>query len=215
MNDPTRATDTPAGLDPLEACTLPADDMATRMVWIREAILPHAVARETIAGGVALELRDAPGLAAKLDRLVELERDCCSGIAFGHQPSSVAGQRRLEVRGLDPSAPILEATLRSAPEKQGVAGRLGRAAGIGTLIGLFVCCVLPAGAAALLGAKAADPLAALDQPWVIAGSGLLFGATAFGWQSRQVIRAFGRRTRRPGGRRCSEAHRSRRPAWFP
>ena len=36
-----------------------------------------------------------------------------------------------------------------------------------------------------LGATAAAPLASLDQPWIIAGSGLLFGSAAFVWQGRK------------------------------
>jgi len=183
----SRENDTPStGLDPLEICTLPASDRASRLAWIRDEILPHAISRERIAGGVALELRDAPGLAAKLNRLIELEAECCSSIGFAQRPSSVQGQRRLEVQGVDPNAPILQFPALSEPKKRGVGRRIGRAAGLGTLLSLFVCCVLPIGAAAILGASVAAPLASLDQPWVIAGSGLLFAAAAFIWQGRRT-----------------------------
>jgi hypothetical protein len=68
------------------------------------------------------------------------------------------------------------------------AGILAKAAGFGTLAGLVVCCVLPVGAAALVGAAAA-PLASLDQPGVIAGVALVFAAAAFAWQTRRHARA--------------------------
>ena len=173
------------GLDPLEECTLPPSDLGDRIEWIRREILPHAVGRERLPDGVTWELRDAPGLESRLDRLIELEAECCSRVSFAQQPGSKAGTRRLEIRGVDPDSPILQGTFPAEPEKAGVARRLGRAAGLGTALSLFVCCVLPIGAAALLGATAAAPFASLDQPWVIAGSGLLFGGAAFLWQGRK------------------------------
>ena len=174
-----------AGVDPLAVCTLPPDELVERLAWIRSEILPHAVDGESIEDGLAWELDDAPGLAAKLDQLVALERECCSGIVFEHQPSQTAGQRRLEVRGIDPRAPIF-ASLQSTPAAPGgVGARLARAAGLGTLVSLFVCCVLPIAAAGVLGAAAAASFAALDDPWIIAGVALLSGAACFAWQNRQ------------------------------
>ena len=176
--------DETTGRDPLEVCTLPPSDLEGRLDWIRREILPHAVERERLPNGVAWELRDEPGVAARLDELIELEADCCSSISFERRPGAVPGRQRLEVRGLDPDAPVLQGPGLTQPEKPGVGGRIGRAAGLGAALSLFVCCVLPVGAAAILGAAAAAPLASLDQPWVIAGSGLLFGVGAFLWQKR-------------------------------
>jgi hypothetical protein len=68
------------------SCTLPPDALRERLDWIRSEILPHAVASERLADGVAWELDDVPDLAAKLDRLVELERECCSGMVLRHRP---------------------------------------------------------------------------------------------------------------------------------
>jgi hypothetical protein len=99
--DPERSD---ASLDPNTVCTLPADGLSERLAWIRSEILPHAVASERRPNGIVWELEDAPGLAAKLDRLVALERDCCSGIDFRHGTSETVGRRRLEVIGIDPGS---------------------------------------------------------------------------------------------------------------
>ncbi len=174
-----------AAVDPLAVCTLPPDGREQRLAWIRSEILPHAVDGERIEDGLAWEFDDAPGLAARLDRLVALERECCSGIVFEHQPSQTAGRRRLEVRGIDPQAPIF-ANLQLEPAAPGRVGpRLAKAAGMGTLVSFFVCCVLPIAAAAALGAAAAAPFASLDNPWIIAAVALLTGAARFAWQNRR------------------------------
>ena len=176
--------------DPLDICTLPPSDLQSRLEWMLREILPHAFGRERLPDGVAWELRAAPGLESRLDRLIELEAECCSSLSFTQQPGSAPNTRRLEIRGVDPDSSILQGLLPAAPAdpkptNAGVGRRLGRAAGLGTALGLFVCCVLPIGAAAVLGATAAAPFASLDQPWVIAGSALLFGGAVFLWQGRK------------------------------
>jgi hypothetical protein len=87
-------------------CTLSTDRLAERLAWIRSQILPHAVRTERLESGVAWELDAAPGLAAKLDRLIELERECCEGIAFERAASPTPGCLRLEVRGVDPDTAL-------------------------------------------------------------------------------------------------------------
>jgi hypothetical protein len=184
MADPTRAE---PGADPIEGCTLSAGRLHERLAWIRREILPHAVASETLADGIAWEFADAPGLAAKLDQLVALERECCSGIVFQQEHSLAAGRRRLEMRGIDPRVagfviPTLEVGVSA---QRSLGGRLAKAAGFGTLLSLLVCCVLPIVAAALVGASAAAPFASLDDPWMIGGAMVLSGGAAFAWQSRR------------------------------
>jgi hypothetical protein len=93
-------------MDPAKVCTLSADAFAARIAWIRDDILPHARATERLASGLAWELDDAPGLAEKLDRLIALERDCCSGIVFARVASATPGRLRLEIRGVDPDAAV-------------------------------------------------------------------------------------------------------------
>ena len=178
------------GLDPLAICTLSADALEERLAWIRSEILPHAVASERSPDGIVWELEDAPGLAAKLDQLVALERECCSGIVFEHAASSTNGRRRLEVCGVDPRAavfasPQIELDPGEPRLLGGLGRRLARAAGFGTLLSLLVCCALPIAAVALFGAAAAASLASLDDPWVIAGALFLFGGAAFAWESRR------------------------------
>ena len=200
-----------AGLDPLEICTLSTDSLAERLAWLRSEVLAHAVTSERNANGIAWELDDVPGLATTLDRLIALERECCSGIAFEHRTSRTPGRRRLELRGIDPHAAVF-ATLAAdagAPRRLGgrlakasgrlakAIGRLAKAIGAGTLLSLLVCCALPIAAAALLGASAAAPLASLDHPWTIAGMALLFGALAYAWQHMRPAQ-----TRESGGTTC-------------
>jgi hypothetical protein len=186
-NDVTRADPTPDedGLDPLGVCSLPADGLSERLAWIRSEILPHAIASEPGPDGIAWELEDAPGLVTKLDHLVALERECCSGVTFERGASRTAGRVRFEVRGIDPRAPVLSALHVAAEETPRLGAKLARAAGLGALLSLVVCCVLPIAAAAFLGAAAAAPFASLDQPWMMVGAALGFGGAAFVWENRR------------------------------
>lgn len=101
------------GLDPEAVCTLPPDGLAERRAWIGREILPHAVETVRLPDGLAVELEAAPGLARSLDQLVELERACCSEIAFRRVESARPDRLRLEIRGVDPDASIF-APLRAA-----------------------------------------------------------------------------------------------------
>jgi len=93
-------------LDPAAVCTLSRKGLGERMAWIRDEILPHAHRTERLESGFAWDLVMAPGLAEKLDQLIALERECCSGIVFERSEASVSGGLRLEVRGIDPDAPV-------------------------------------------------------------------------------------------------------------
>jgi hypothetical protein len=170
-------------LDPAEVCTLPKDGLNERMAWIRDEILPHARATESLASGLAWELDPAPGLSEKLDRLIALERECCRGIVFERAEASVPGRLRLEVRGIDPAAAVF-GTLPVPRERPPARwALLAKAGGLGVLVSLVVCCGVPLLAAALVGGGAAASLAAFDQPWVIA-LGTLPGAAAAWWWLR-------------------------------
>ena len=100
-------------MDPTPVCTLAADELAKRLAWIREEILPHARRMERLDGGVAWELTDAPGLREKVDRLIDLERACCSAIDFARTPGATPDAFRLEIRGIDPDADVFR-SLRAA-----------------------------------------------------------------------------------------------------
>ena len=107
---PTEPLDTSGpGLDPASVCTISNQHLDERLAWIRGEILPHVVAREPLDGGLAFELRAVPELADRLDRWIELERACCSGLAFERVPGQRPGHIRLEIRGIDPEASVLSA----------------------------------------------------------------------------------------------------------
>jgi hypothetical protein len=91
-------------MDSIPFCMLAADDLAKRLAWIRAEILPHALRRERLASGVAWELAAVAGLAEKLDALIALERQCCSGVDFARVPSGAPERLRFEIRGVDPEA---------------------------------------------------------------------------------------------------------------
>ena len=51
-------------------------------------------------------------------------------------------------------------------------------------------CVVPIGLVAILGAKFAAPLGALDNPWVIGAGALVFAALLWRWERRrEAVRA--------------------------
>jgi hypothetical protein len=185
-------------LDPQTICTLSAAELDERLAWLRAEILPYAVTSESHANTVAWEFDDAPGLGAKLDQLVALERECCSGIEFVHTPSATPARHRLEVRGVDPQALVFAAL---APESEPplpstgptalktnvghLPRRLAKAVGFGALMSALVCCVLPAALAGLFGATVAAPFVALDDPAVIAAGLVVFGGVLFALETRR------------------------------
>ncbi|MDX1648550.1 MAG: hypothetical protein R3263_01730 [Myxococcota bacterium] len=151
--------------DPLEVCTLSADGMQERLAWIHHEILPHHVATERLVDGLALELAPAPGLRERLERLIALERACCDGIVFALAPAGSPDGLRLEIRGVDPDAPVLAALRRPAASRSDRGRRLARAAGVGAALGLLLCCAAPVAAVLLVGAT---PWRALDHPGTLA-----------------------------------------------
>jgi len=187
----------PAGSagDPAALCTLSADGLSDRLAWIRQEILPHAIESARLERGLAFELVAVPGLAEKIDQLILLERECCSSLQLERKESGHPGRLRLEVRGIDPDAPIFRALrIRSAqPSRR---ARLAKAAGAGVLTSVFVCCVLPVAGATLLGATTLPLLTPLDGPGPIAAGALLAGAVAWRWLGRQQRRETARSLRR-------------------
>jgi hypothetical protein len=175
---------TGSSLDPAEICSLPPRDLQERLEWIRREILPHAVGSQRTGSGRAIELEAAAGLEWKLERLIEAERECCSGIDFEQVASAIPGRLRLEIRGVDPDAAIFStlAGVRPSRGPRSPAARFAKAAGIGALGSVFLCCVLPLGAGALVGSTA---LSFLDAPLPIGIGALLGGGAAWWWLGRQ------------------------------
>lgn len=69
------------------ACTLSAEDLRDREGAWRKLMGSGLVKREVVAGGIRLSA--APGAAAALLELVELERECCAWIQFEIRDSAV------------------------------------------------------------------------------------------------------------------------------
>lgn len=183
----TRTVSDPArrGLDPVEVCTLPADDLGDRIAWVQREILPHACETRRIHDGLAVELEDTADVREKVDRLIEMERVCCGGIAYAVAASATAGRLRLEIHGVDPDASVFR-TLADRTEAPSLGGRIAKAAGGGVLMGFVVCCVLPVGAVALLGA-AATPLTRLDAPGPILGTAAVAAVALWWWMGHRRL----------------------------
>ncbi len=178
-----RHAETQTTFDPAEICTLPPPELAERRAWVRDTILRHAHATERLPDGIAWELDDVPGLVDAVDRLIELEQACCGPLRFVREPGATAARVRLEIRGVDPDAPIFDgaappSSVSAEARPPRVAARVIGALGLGSLASLLVCCVLPLAAAALIGGAAA-PLASLDGPIPISVGALLGAALAW------------------------------------
>jgi hypothetical protein len=182
VGDPRRAPGQQS-LDPAAVCTLPPSGLADRLAWIEREILPHATRTVRLDRGLAIELDAAPDLAARLDRLIDLERECCSDIVFERHAGATSGALRLEIHGVDPDAAAFRA-LQLPGASMPVGARFAAAAGAGAIGSVFVCCVLPIAAAALVGAAAA-PLASLDGPGPIVAGAVVGGAAAWRWLGRR------------------------------
>ena len=62
------------------ACSLDGQTQESRGDEWRRLLGPHLIKRAPIPGGVRLILRNVPGAADELDRLIALEQGCCSWI---------------------------------------------------------------------------------------------------------------------------------------
>jgi hypothetical protein len=70
------------------ACTLSATDLQDRESAWRKLMGSGLVKRDRVPGGIRLS--PAPGAAAALVQLIDLERDCCAWINFEVSEGSVA-----------------------------------------------------------------------------------------------------------------------------
>lgn len=184
--DTPQAPDGAAGLDPAAVCTLSPDGLDDRLTWIRREIVPHAVFHERLDRGLAFELVAAPGSSEALDRLIALERQCCSSIVFERKAGTAPGRLRLEIHGVDPSAAVFRSGVE-AEDRPPERARWLRAAAAGLLASAFVCCIVPVAAISVLGAAAA-PLAALDTPAALVAGAVAAGGGAWWWLGRRARR---------------------------
>lgn len=83
-----------------EACSLPAGEREERGAAIRADLMAHVQQERALADGHAWAFPRTPELRAKLERWIEAERRCCSGLGFAVRED---GERLwLEVTGLAP-----------------------------------------------------------------------------------------------------------------
>jgi len=172
------------GLEPTSRCSLSPSGLAQRLAWVRDEILPFAIACERDGDSITWEFEDGPDIAANLDAWVSLERECCSSIAFRHTSDPEAHRRRLEVSGIDPGSALLGNALGLSTARPGPWKRALRAAGFGTAVSLFICCALPIAASALLSGTVAASIESLDAPLTVVFVAVVGGGGAWWWQRR-------------------------------
>jgi len=149
----------------MTVCSLSRAELEDRLAMIRKEILPHVKRTEDLPDGRAWEFEENPGMRAKLEQWVELERRCCGGLDWKLErlPSN---QLRLAVLGAELGSGFFEllAEPAKAAEPGGRLARLAKSGGVGLGGALLVCCVLPQAVLAVAGAAVAAPLLALDRP---------------------------------------------------
>ncbi len=177
-------------LDPLDVCTLDANQLAERLRWIRAEILSHALGKEPLEDGIAIEVSDVPGIRDQIDDWLELEADCCQGIRFERHRSRTAEQVRIEIHGIDANGPLFGG-VPDLPNRRALVlpsrvGRILRAGGLGAAVSVLLFCILPIGLVALLGATAVTvPLGALDDPLWIGLGALVAAGLIWRWLGRK------------------------------
>ena len=185
-----------------DMCTLSNDQLTVRLAQIRQDIVPHVQQTHRLQDGVALDLNDTPGLRAKIERVIALERECCAGLQFGLSDTTRTGGLRLEIRGVDPDAESVKQLfggIDNGPKGEVQGGRIRSAvssAGAGIVGSFFLFCILPMGLGGLFGAGAAAYVAQLDSLPVLSGAAMIFAGAAW-WQRRS-----GLKTGETGGGGC-------------
>ena len=176
----------------LALCTLSDSQLTQRLAEIRRDILPHVLQIQTSDDGFTLELRDAPGLKPKVERIIALEQQCCAGalqLDLIEKPQS--NGLALDVKGIRLPKGTLEKMLdeiKEAPNTSFRSPGLRRAlssGGIGVIGAFIVFCGMPIALAALLGASPTAYLAKLDNPYVVGIGALVFGGAAWWFQKRR------------------------------
>ena len=171
-----------------EICNLSDEDREARRESLSRRLFAFVRRREELPEGLALYFDETPEMRDELDELVEFERGCCSGVGWSLRSES--GALRLEISGIDPNSAAFAsigsvAAMPSNSDKPGRWPRLLRSVGFGSAGAFLVCCVLPLGVLALVGAT---PLLLLDNPWVIGASALGLSGLLWVWEGRRNAR---------------------------
>ncbi len=80
-------------------CTLPAEQIAERGAQLRAEFLPLVRGHEASATSVVWRFDDTEGMRARLDELVEFERQCCATLDFKIDAAADANELRFTVSG--------------------------------------------------------------------------------------------------------------------
>lgn len=186
-----------------ELCALTPEQRTQRLEMIRREIHSQVRSEQWLENGISWSFDATDALRAKLLRLAELERQCCSSLQFEVDASDDSGTLHFRILGADPRSglfdPIRLDVPHDAARASGTLKRVARTGGAAVLASFFVCCVLPIGIAAVAGASIAAPLLLLDSPWVMAAT-----ASALGWGiwTLENRRAASRRRAEAGGCGC-------------
>ncbi|WP_417462932.1 hypothetical protein [Kordiimonas sp.] len=93
------------------ACTLTPAAQRAETNQFRREIAPHILKRELLSNGARLTLANSPELRKSIDRLVELDKGCCSFLK--HRVETVGDSITLEVTGEGSGIPLAQGFLQA------------------------------------------------------------------------------------------------------
>ena len=150
-------------------CNLDGERLEDRLTTIRHELLAHATGAHELADGLIYEFDATPDMRIQLEKFVAFERTCCGSLNWDVRETS--SKLRLHVDGTNPRALRAQIEGDAATRSGSVIGRLAKAGGAGIGGALLICCVLPVGAALVLGVAVAAPFAFLEDPfWIGIGT---------------------------------------------
>jgi len=85
-----------------DVCSLSPDALRERIALVRSELMPQVVETATRSDGFSWQFEDTPELRRKLEHLVALERECCSGLGWELERLSSTRRLRLTVAGIEP-----------------------------------------------------------------------------------------------------------------
>ena len=99
-------------MDALIACTLTGPELAERRNTILNTLGKATVRTHRLPNGYAYDFHINPEMAAQLERLIALERQCCKFLTFNivETPNAI----RLEVTGSPEAVAVIEEFFGSA-----------------------------------------------------------------------------------------------------
>ncbi len=151
-----------------DACSLPPVEREERAAAIRADLREQVQQERALSDGHAWAFPGTPELRAQLERWIEAERVCCSGLDFGLRED---GERLwLEVTGQGPLRGVQAKSWR----------RVLRAGGTGVVGAWLLLCGLPMALAAVVGTAAVAPLARLDRPLALSLAALAIAGAVWG-----------------------------------